>query len=109
MTTEAPPRQAQPEEKHLERVTIRFAGDSGDGMQLTGSQFTRTAAAFGNDISTYPDFPAEIRAPAGSLPGVSGFQLSFSSTEIHTPGDAPDVLVSPLRLVSSSGAGGAAD
>src|SRR5881275_2694813 len=77
----------------LERVTIRFAGDSGDGMQLTGSQFTRTAAVFGNDISTYPDFPAEIRAPAGSMPGVSGFQLSFSSTEIHTPGDAPDVLV----------------
>ena len=81
------------EERRLERVTIRFAGDSGDGMQLTGSQFTRTAAVFGNDISTYPDFPAEIRAPAGSLPGVSGFQLSFSSTHIHTPGDEPDVLV----------------
>ncbi|MBF8289176.1 MAG: 2-oxoacid:acceptor oxidoreductase subunit alpha [Chloroflexi bacterium] len=80
-------------ERQLERVTIRFAGDSGDGMQLTGTQFTRTAAVFGNDISTYPDFPAEIRAPAGSLPGVSGFQLSFSSTEIHTPGDEPDVLV----------------
>jgi 2-oxoglutarate/2-oxoacid ferredoxin oxidoreductase subunit alpha len=80
-------------ERELERVTIRFAGDSGDGMQLTGSQFTRTAAVFGNDISTLPDFPAEIRAPAGSLPGVSGFQLSFSSTDIHTPGDAPDVLV----------------
>ena len=64
----------------LDRVTIRFAGDSGDGMQLTGTQFTRTAAVFGNDISTLPDFPAEIRAPAGSLPGVSGFQLSFSST-----------------------------
>ena len=71
MTTEAPPQPAQPAEKQLERVTIRFAGDSGDGMQLTGTQFTRTAAAFGNDISTYPDFPAEIRAPAGSLPGVS--------------------------------------
>jgi 2-oxoglutarate/2-oxoacid ferredoxin oxidoreductase subunit alpha len=80
-------------ERELERVTIRFAGDSGDGMQLTGTQFTRTAAVFGNDISTYPDYPAEIRAPAGSLPGVSGFQLSFSSTEIHTPGDEPDVLV----------------
>ena len=79
--------------QELERVTIRFAGDSGDGMQLTGTQFTRTAAVFGNDISTLPDFPAEIRAPAGSLPGVSGFQISFSSTEIHTPGDAPDVLV----------------
>ena len=82
MTTEAPPRREQPSEKQLERVTIRFAGDSGDGMQLTGTQFTRTAAAFGNDISTFPDFPAEIRAPAGSLPGVSGFQLSFSSSEI---------------------------
>src|SRR5436189_5706319 len=83
-------------DKHLEeldRVTIRFAGDSGDGMQLTGTQFTRTAAVFGNDISTLPDFPAEIRAPAGSLPGVSGFQISFSSTDIHTPGDQPDVLV----------------
>src|SRR5688500_6420327 len=62
-------------------------------MQLTGTQFTRTAAVFGNDISTYPDFPAEIRAPAGSLPGVSGFQIHFSSSDIHTPGDAPDVLV----------------
>jgi 2-oxoglutarate ferredoxin oxidoreductase subunit alpha len=80
-------------ERELERVTIRFAGDSGDGMQLTGTQFTRGAALFGNDISTFPDYPAEIRAPAGSLPGVSGFQLSFSSTDIHTPGDAPDVLV----------------
>jgi 2-oxoglutarate/2-oxoacid ferredoxin oxidoreductase subunit alpha len=112
MTTEAPPRETQPGEKQLERVTIRFAGDSGDGMQLTGSQFTRTAAAFGNDISTYPDFPAEIRAPAGSLPGVSGFQLSFSSTEIHTPGDAPDVLVAmnPAALKANLGelpAGGA--
>jgi len=79
--------------QELERVTIRFAGDSGDGMQLTGGQFTRTAAVFGNDISTLPDFPAEIRAPAGSLPGVSGFQISFSSADIHTPGDEPDVLV----------------
>ena len=77
----------------LDRVTIRFAGDSGDGMQLTGTQFTRTAAVFGNDVSTFPDYPAEIRAPAGSLPGVSGFQLSFSGSDIHTPGDAPDVLV----------------
>jgi 2-oxoglutarate ferredoxin oxidoreductase subunit alpha len=79
--------------QELDRVTIRFAGDSGDGMQLTGTQFTRAAAVFGNDISTLPDYPAEIRAPAGSLPGVSGFQISFSSSEIHTPGDAPDVLV----------------
>jgi len=77
----------------LDRVTIRFCGDSGDGMQLTGTQFTSTAAVYGNDIATLPDYPAEIRAPAGSLPGVSGFQISFSSSDIHTPGDAPDVLV----------------
>jgi 2-oxoglutarate/2-oxoacid ferredoxin oxidoreductase subunit alpha len=112
MTTEAPPRSGPPTERQLDRVTIRFAGDSGDGMQLTGTQFTRTAAAFGNDISTFPDYPAEIRAPAGSLPGVSGFQLSFSSTEIHTPGDAPDVLVAmnPAALKANLGelpAGGA--
>ena len=79
--------------KHLDRVVIRFVGDSGDGMQLTGSEFAKAAAEAGNDISTFPDFPAEIRAPAGSLFGVSGFQLHFSSSEIHTPGDAPDVLV----------------
>ena len=87
----------------LDRVTIRFAGDSGDGMQLTGTQFTRTAAVFGNDISTFPDYPAEIRAPAGSLAGVSGFQISFSASEIHTPGDAPDVLVAmnPAALKSN--------
>jgi 2-oxoglutarate/2-oxoacid ferredoxin oxidoreductase subunit alpha len=77
----------------LENVTIRFAGDSGDGMQLTGTQFTHTSAIFGNDISTLPDFPAEIRAPAGSLPGVSGFQINFSSRDIRTPGDEPNVLV----------------
>jgi 2-oxoglutarate/2-oxoacid ferredoxin oxidoreductase subunit alpha len=99
-------------EHELERVTIRFAGDSGDGMQLTGTQFTRTAAVFGNDISTLPDFPAEIRAPAGSLPGVSGFQISFSSNDIHTPGDQPDVLVAmnPAALKTNVGdlpAGGA--
>ncbi|HSK94736.1 MAG TPA: 2-oxoacid:acceptor oxidoreductase subunit alpha [Candidatus Angelobacter sp.] len=93
MTTTRTPRAPEPDVQELERVTIRFAGDSGDGMQLTGSQFTRTAAVFGNDISTLPDFPAEIRAPAGSLPGVSGFQISFSSADIHTPGDQPDVLV----------------
>lgn len=81
------------ETKSLERVVIRFAGDSGDGMQLTGSEFAKAAAEAGNDISTFPDFPAEIRAPAGSLFGVSGFQLHFSSSEIYTPGDAPDVLV----------------
>ncbi len=79
--------------EELESVVIRLAGDSGDGMQLTGGQFTRTAALIGNDISTFPDFPAEIRAPAGSLPGVSSFQLNFSSHDIYTPGDAPSVLV----------------
>lgn len=77
----------------VDHVVIRFAGDSGDGMQLTGDQFTRTTALMGNDIATFPDFPAEIRAPAGTLPGVSAFQLRFSSFDIHTPGDAPDVLV----------------
>lgn len=81
------------EVEELDRVTIRFAGDSGDGSQLVGLQFTNTSAFIGNDISTVPDFPAEIRAPAGSLPGVSSFQVSFSSYDIHTPGDAPDVLV----------------
>ena len=79
--------------EELESVVIRLAGDSGDGMQLTGGQFTRTTALFGNDISTLPDFPAEIRAPAGSLPGVSSFQLNFSSNDIYTPGDEPNVLV----------------
>lgn len=77
----------------LDLVTIRFAGDSGDGMQLTGNQFTENSAIFGNDIATFPDFPAEIRAPAGSLAGVSSFQLQFSSKIIHTPGDDLDVLV----------------
>ncbi len=77
----------------VESITIRFAGDSGDGMQLTGTQFSNTAAVFGNDISTLPDFPAEIRAPAGTLAGVSGFQVNFSSEDILTPGDAPRVLV----------------
>ena len=74
-------------------VTIRFSGDSGDGMQLTGNQFTSNTAIFGNDLSTLPDFPAEIRAPAGSLFGVSSFQLQFGSKEIFTPGDDLDVLV----------------
>jgi len=77
----------------VDNVTIRFAGDSGDGMQLTGGRFTQTAAIMGNDLSTLPDFPAEIRAPAGSLAGVSSFQIHFSSQEIHTPGEKPDVLV----------------
>lgn len=79
--------------KELEDVTVMFAGDSGDGMQLTGTQFSNTTALVGNDLSTLPDYPAEIRAPAGTLYGVSGFQLHFSSKDIHTPGDSPDVLV----------------
>ncbi|MHB8335965.1 MAG: 2-oxoacid:acceptor oxidoreductase subunit alpha [Ignavibacteriaceae bacterium] len=85
-----------PKEKEvqsLSEVTVRFAGDSGDGMQLTGSQFSDTTALMGNDLSTLPDYPAEIRAPIGTVYGVSGFQLHFSSTDIHTPGDRPDVLV----------------
>jgi len=83
---------AKPVEQ-LDRVIIRFAGDSGDGMQLAGTRFTSETALLGNDLSTLPDFPAEIRAPAGSLPGVSGFQIHFSDHDILTPGDAPDVLV----------------
>jgi 2-oxoglutarate ferredoxin oxidoreductase subunit alpha len=77
----------------LDRAVIRFCGDSGDGMQITGSQFTNTAALYGNDLATFPDYPAEIRAPAGTLPGVSGFQLQFSSSEVYTPGDSVDALV----------------
>jgi 2-oxoglutarate ferredoxin oxidoreductase subunit alpha len=77
----------------IEQAVIRFAGDSGDGMQITGSQFTNTVALYGNDIATFPDYPAEIRAPAGTEPGVSGFQINFSSNEIHTPGDSVDVLI----------------
>ncbi|MCW8812042.1 MAG: 2-oxoacid:acceptor oxidoreductase subunit alpha [Chlorobium sp.] len=77
----------------LTSVTVRFAGDSGDGMQLTGSQFSDTTAWLGNDLNTLPDYPAEIRAPAGTLYGVSGFQLHFGSEDVHTPGDIPDVLV----------------
>ena len=92
MTT-ATENEAKPNVTELDRVTIRFAGDSGDGMQLTGTQFTRTSAVYGNDISSVPDIPAEIRAPQGSLPGVSAFQVSFSSFDIYTPGDVPDVLV----------------
>src|SRR5438270_7484922 len=84
-------RQVPVEER--ESVTIRLAGDSGDGMQLAGTQLTHTSALLGNDVATFPDFPAEIRAPAGTLAGVSGFQVHFSSTDIHTPGDALDTLV----------------
>ena len=87
----------------LDEVTIRFAGDSGDGMQLTGTQFTNTVAALGADLSTLPDYPAEIRAPAGTKYGVSGFQIHFGSSEIHTPGDLCDVLVAmnPAALVTN--------
>lgn len=90
----------------LESVVIRFAGDSGDGMQLTGTQFTNTSAVIGNDVSTMPDFPAEIRAPAGTLAGVSGFQVNFSSRDILTPGDTPRVLfaMNPAALRASIGA-----
>src|SRR5213595_2762246 len=79
--------------ERVNQVIIRFAGDSGDGMQLTGARFTSETAVLGNDLSTLPDFPAEIRAPAGSLPGVSGFQIHFADHDILTPGDAPNVLV----------------
>jgi len=94
--------------KHVEevdRVAIRFSGDSGDGMQLTGTKFTETTALAGNDLSTFPDFPAEIRAPAGTLAGVSGFQVHFASTDIRTPADAPDVLVAlnPAALRANVG------
>nr|WP_051829949.1 MULTISPECIES: 2-oxoacid:acceptor oxidoreductase subunit alpha [Streptomyces] len=88
----APPGRAKPI-RRLDRVIIRFAGDSGDGMQLTGDRFTSETASFGNDLSTLPNFPAEIRAPAGTLPGVSSFQLHFADHDILTPGDAPNVLV----------------
>ena len=76
-----------------ERVVVRMAGDSGDGMQLAGSRFTDATAVFGNDLATLPDFPAEIRAPAGTVAGVSAFQIHFASRDILTPGDTPDVLV----------------
>jgi 2-oxoglutarate ferredoxin oxidoreductase subunit alpha len=91
--------------EEVESVVVRFAGDSGDGMQLTGTQFTNTSAAFGNDVSTLPDYPAEIRAPAGTLAGVSGFQVNISSEDILTPGDAPHVLVAmnPAALKSNLG------
>src|SRR4030088_912041 len=80
-------------EEVLQDVVIKFAGDSGDGMQLTGSQFTNNTAMLGIDLATFPDFPAEIRAPIGTLPGVSGYQLRFSSDRVYTPGDECDVLV----------------
>ncbi|OWY70416.1 2-oxoglutarate ferredoxin oxidoreductase subunit alpha [cyanobacterium TDX16] len=95
MTTMQTPSKPTPKKQieSLDDVTVRFAGDSGDGMQLAGTQFTRSTAIFGNDVSTFPDFPAEIRAPAGTLAGVSGFQVHFSSHEVHTSGDRIDTLV----------------
>src|SRR5215467_5254080 len=92
-TVEPSPRKDLHPVEELDSVTIRFAGDSGDGMQLAGTQFTNASAVLGNDISTLPDFPAEIRAPAGTLAGVSGFQVHFSSQDIHTPGDRLNTLV----------------
>jgi 2-oxoglutarate ferredoxin oxidoreductase subunit alpha len=100
-----PEAQGHAQVKTLDRVVIRFAGDSGDGMQLTGDRFTAETAIFGNDISTLPNFPAEIRAPAGTLPGVSSFQLHFANYDIMTPGDRPDVLVAmnPAALKANVG------
>ena len=97
---------SQPAQQTLEQVVIRFAGDSGDGMQLLGSQFTQSTALIGNDIATLPDFPAEIRAPAGTREGVSGFQIHFAGHDIFTHGDETDVLVAmnPAALVKNLGA-----
>ena len=91
--------------RKLDRVVVRFAGDSGDGIQLAGDRFTAEAAAFGNDLATLPNFPAEIRAPAGTLPGVSSFQLHFADYDILTPGDRPDALVAmnPAALKANIG------
>ncbi|MEZ5979138.1 MAG: 2-oxoacid:acceptor oxidoreductase subunit alpha [Planctomycetota bacterium] len=99
--TPTPDRRAELPLQQQENVVIRFAGDSGDGMQITGNQFTNTSAIVGNDLATLPDFPAEIRAPVGTRPGVSGFQVRFSSSDVHTPGDSPDVLVAmnPAALI----------
>ncbi|MFN0051378.1 MAG: 2-oxoacid:acceptor oxidoreductase subunit alpha [Planctomycetales bacterium] len=100
-----PPPQPAKKLEQVESVVIRFCGDSGDGMQLVGTQFTNVSAAFGNDVSTLPDFPAEIRAPAGTLAGVSGYQLNFSSQDIFTPGDAVDTLIAmnPAALKANVG------
>ena len=93
MSQQAPPQAPETGRKELDRVVIRFAGDSGDGMQLTGDRFTSASAIFGNDLATFPDYPAEIRAPAGTLAGVSAFQVHFADFDILTPGDQPNVLV----------------
>ena len=84
---------SQPEIREVNRIIVRFAGDSGDGMQLTGERFTSASALFGNDLATLPEFPAEIRAPQGTLAGVSAFQVQVSDHAITTPGDAPNVLI----------------
>ena len=84
---------SQPEIREVNRIIVRFAGDSGDGMQLTGARFTSASALFGNDLATLPEFPAEIRAPQGTLAGVSAFQVQVSDHDITTPGDSPNVLI----------------
>ncbi len=93
MATTTEPVLSKHKREVIEKAVLRFCGDSGDGMQITGNQFTNTVALYGNDLATFPDYPAEIRAPAGTLPGVSGFQIQFSSSDVYTPGDAVDVLV----------------
>ncbi len=102
--TQAPEKQGEKRRQEVDRVVIRFAGDSGDGMQLTGERFTSATAFFGNDLATLPDFPAEIRAPAGTIPGVSAFQIHFADYDILTPGDQPSVLVAmnPAALKANS-------
>ena len=96
---------SKPARQSLESVVVRFAGDSGDGIQLTGSQFTQTTALARNDLATFPDYPAEIRAPAGTTFGVSAFQINFGGRKILTPGDEPDVLVAlnPAALKVNQG------
>src|SRR5437762_13633195 len=88
MTVSAAPRS----HVDIQNAVVRFAGDSGDGMQLTGTEFTREAALHGNDLATFPDYPAEIRAPAGTTAGVSGYQIQFAAHEVYSPGDQPDAL-----------------
>src|SRR6185369_7244753 len=99
----APPPKSTKPNQTLESATVRFCGDSGDGMQLAGMQLTNTSALVGNDIATFPDFPAEIRAPRGTRAGVSGFQIHFASREIFTPGDRVDALVAmnPAALITN--------
>ena len=102
---DAPQAGAEKKRETLETVVVRFCGDSGDGMQLVGTQMTNSSAAYGNDVCTFPDFPAEIRAPVGTLAGVSGFQLCFSNHDIFTPGDEVDTLVAmnPAALRANIG------